>query len=501
MPPTAPLSAINGDSVAYAVPRNAPSGSVEITLPQPLSPSDVAIYKRILDLQARGAFAAADRLIGHLDNTTLLGTVLAARYLGPNYVTSPAELKAWWAKYANQPDAPAIYQLMQHKMPRAELPPPPHLALLPEETLTAGAAANPPHAVANLQWHAKFMQGIDAWTRGNLKDAAAIFAASANMPDVSDDDRAASQFWAARAALRLRQPEQYLNWLHQAAWSGHTFYGMLASRLLGQGFGPMGMASTLTEADIVAVDSTADGHLAFALLQIGESDQAAMALRALWPQIKQNPPLGRAVMAVAARAGLADVAIAIANRQISPVDEIAGAKLPLPALHPDGGFTVNPALVYALTRTESGFNPHAVSYVGARGLMQLMPSTAYAVRARAGISGSITNPSTNLALGQAYVRYLSQQPGIDGNLLAILASYNAGPGAAAAWYGKLTPHSDPLLFIETIPNTQTRRFVHQVMADSWIYAEEIGLKPKSLDELAEGSFPRLGENQYTEAAN
>jgi hypothetical protein len=53
-PPQAPLSALNGDSVAYAVPRNAPAGNVEIILPQPLSPSDIALYQRIQELQADG---------------------------------------------------------------------------------------------------------------------------------------------------------------------------------------------------------------------------------------------------------------------------------------------------------------------------------------------------------------------------------------------------------------------------------------------------------------
>ena len=276
---------------------------------------------------------------------------------------------------------------------------------------------------------------------------------------------------------------------------------MLAGRLLGQGFGPTGIAATLTEADITAVDATPDGHLAFALLQVGENDEAETALRALWPDIQANPDLGRSVMAVAARAGLVDVTIAIAGELPSPVDEIAGARLPLPALHPVGGFTVDPALVYALARTESGFDAGAVSRCGARGLMQLMPVTASYVRRHEGVSGSISNPSSNLALGQGYIRYLGQQPGINNNLLAILASYNAGPGAASAWYGALQDDSDPLVFIETIPNDETRRFVRQVLADSWLYAEEIGLKPESLDQLAEGNFPQLNLNFYTAAAD
>ncbi|OYV33348.1 MAG: hypothetical protein B7Z81_11510 [Acidocella sp. 20-61-6] len=498
MPPqTAPLSAINGDSVAYAVPRNAPSGDVEIVLPEPLPPSDVAMYQRVLDLQDNGRYSEADKLISRLDDTSLVGSVLAERYLSPTYHASAKELLSWYTQYGSQPEAASVYALMQKRIRASDLPVAPRISLLPEATLTAGAAAKPVSAPDGAVWHAKFMTGLAAWQRGDLADAAQQFQNTAHMTGISDDDRATSDFWAARAALRMQKPEAYLNWLHQAAWARDSFYGMLAGRLLGQGFAPSGIAATLTEADITAVDATAQGHLAFALLQIGETGQAETALRALWPQLRSNPDLGRAVMAVAARAGLVNVTIALAGKLPNPVDEIAGARLPLPALHPDGGFTVDPALVYALARTESGFDAQAVSRCGALGLMQLMPKTAAYVRRQVGIHGVLSSPSANLALGQAYLHYLGQQSGINNNLLAILASYNAGPGAASAWYGQLHDNSDPLVFIESIPNNETRRFVRQVLADSWLYAEEIGLKPSSLDQLAEGNFPQLTTEVYT----
>ena len=498
-PPSAPASATGGDSVAYAVPRNAPSANVEIILPEPLPPSAVVMYQRIMAAQSAGEFSEADRLIARLDDTSLVGPILAQRYLSQNYISTPAELVAWYAQYGSQPEAVDIYALMRHKLRASQMPAAPVVSLLPETTITAGAAADPAIAPDSYIWHRQFMTGIDDWEKGDLADAAAAFGATAGMAGISDDDRAASQFWAARAALRMQQPEAYLNWLHQAAGASDTFYGMLAGRLLGQGFGPSGISATLTEADITAVDATPDGHLAFALLQVGAIGQAETALRALWPQIQANPDLGRAVMAVAARAGLVDVTISVASELPNPVDEIAGARLPLPALHPAGGFTVDPALVYALARTESGFDVDAVSRCGARGLMQLMPVTASYVRRQEGVSGSLNDPSANLALGQGYIRYLGQQPGINDNLLAILASYNAGPNAVASWATQ--DQTDPLLFIETIPNDETRRFVRQVMADSWLYAEEIGLKPESLDQLAEGNFPRLDTNFYTASVN
>ena len=500
-PPSAPLSAVSGDSFAYAVPRNAPSPDVEVVLPEPLPPSAVAMYKRIFRLQNAGSYAEADRLISRLDDPTLIGPVLAARYLSNNYISTPAELRRWYARYSDQPEAPAIYALMRWKLHGRDLPPAPRLALLPEQTITQGGASHPSLGPDDTFWRQRFAEGLADWKAGALGEATTVFDNTAAMSGISDDDRAASAFWAARAALRQHQPDAYLNWLQQAASTGGTFYGMLAGRLLGQGFGPTGVAATLTEADVIAVDATPQGHLAFALLQVGERAQATLALRALWPQIKDDPDFGRSVMAAAARAGLVDVTVALAGELPNPVNEIAGARLPLPALHPAGGFTIDPALVYALTRTESGFDASAVSPVGARGLMQLMPETASYMRREHDIGGSVYDPSDNLAMGQAYIRYLGEQPGIDDNLLAVLASYNAGPGAAEAWYQHITTSSDPLMFIETIPTDQTRRFVKQVLTDSWLYAEEIGLKPASLDTLAEGNFPRLALNIDTASAN
>jgi len=499
-PPSAQSGAYGGDSVAYAVPRNAPSGDVEIILPEPLPPSAVAMYQRIISLQDNAEYTAADHLISRLDDTSLVGPILAARYLSPDYHSTGAELLAWYADYGAQPEAQAIYKLMQHKIARPQLPPAPDITLMPETTMTAGAAARPVSRPDGNLWHRQFLAGITDWQHGDIAAAAKNFDRSETLHGISDDDRAASNFWSARAALRQQQPSVYFDRLNQAAAVGSSFYGMLAGRLLGQGFGPTGIAATMTEADITAVDATPNGHLAFALLQLGESAQAETALRSLWPSIEQNADLGRAVMAVAARAGLVDVTIGIAGTLPNPVDEIAGARLPLPALHPTGGFTVDPSLVYALARTESGFDADARSHAGARGLMQLMPQTASYIQRRQGVSGALSDPSSNLALGQAYMRYLGQQPGIDDNLLAVLASYNAGPGAAAAWYSALQDDSDPLVFLETIPNDETRRFVRQVLADSWLYAEEIGLKPSSLNALAEGNFPKLDENFATASA-
>lgn len=488
---TPPTDGLNGVSVAYAVPRNTPPDGAEVALPRPLTPSDVTFYRRALQLQQNGDFTASDKMLTRVSDNSLVGIVLAQRYLSGHYKVSQAELTGWWSKYANSPAAPSVYGLMQHTLAPANLPAPPQQSLLPEQALNASDTTKSAYEPDSSSWRRLFVSGLDAWKKGDMQAAETVFVQTAEMQGIPSVERATSAFWAARAALRLQEPGQYLSWLHKASLSGNTFYGLLAQCLLGETSSSSAVSAPLTEADVAAVDALPNGHLAFELLQVGMLHEAQLALRSLWPEIQTTPGLGHAVMAVSAQAGLVDIAVALAGNAANPANEFAGVQLPTPSLYPQGGFNINPALVYALARTESGFNPYATSPVGARGLMQLMPSTANLMRRVAGISGSLTDASANMAMGQAYIKYLAGLPTINDNLLAILASYNAGPGAAAAWYGDLTKDSDPLLFMESIPNNQTRHFVQQVLADSWIYAEEIGIHPHSLNELAEGNFPKL----------
>ena len=75
----------------------------------------------------------------------------------------------------------------------------------------------------------------------------------------------------------------------------------------------------------------------------------------------------------------------------------------MPRLHPAGGFRIDPALVYALTRLESNFDAAAVSPAGALGLMQIMPVTARYVMGDALDDPKLHDPSLDLDVGQRYV--------------------------------------------------------------------------------------------------
>jgi soluble lytic murein transglycosylase-like protein len=338
-----------------------------------------------------------------------------------------------------------------------------------------------------------FVAGLAAWRKGD-PSATALFAAAAAAPHASQDLAATAAFWAARSALRGGQDKDYLPWMRRAARTGTGFYAVLAQRMLGQdGPAPSFGNQTLGLADLEAVASDPRGERAFALLQVGQTHLAEEELRYLYPAIAHDAAMRRAVMLVAWQAGMATLASQIAALDPS---RPAGSTIVIPpmSLVMPRAPHVDPSLLYALVRVESNFDPHAVSNEGAQGLLQLKPATAAFMDETRGARepGRLSDPRYNLEMGQRYINYLSGQSSIDGDLLRILASYNAGPTEAAGWSNAQVAEHDPLLYIEMIPNVQTRRFVFCVLRYSWAYAQQLDLPIPSLDALAEGQFPHLG---------
>lgn len=116
-------------------------------------------------------------------------------------------------------------------------------------------------------------------------------------------------------------------------------------------------------------------------------------------------------------------------------------------------YGVDPLLIYLVMREESGFNHRAVSRVGARGLMQLMPATA----ARLGVR-NIHDPVENVGAGTRYLRSLIDMFGGDINLA--LAGYNAGEGAVIKYGRRIPPYRETVNYVWRI-NTAYRRTVGQ----------------------------------------
>src|SRR5205814_5518728 len=146
---------------------------------------------------------------------------------------------------------------------------------------------------------------------------------------------------------------------------------------------------------------------------------------------------------------------------------------------PDGG-TAEHSLLFAIMRQESAFERDAVSRVGARGLMQLMPATASFVANKLQLPFSADRLTAdgiyNVLLGRAYLEQLIDDFG--GSYGLAIAAYNAGPGRVRQW---LRDYGDPrgggidmVDWIENIPIGETRNYVQRVLETLQIYRGKIG---------------------------
>ena len=238
------------------------------------------------------------------------------------------------------------------------------------------------------------------------------------------------------------------------------------------------------------------GGRALALTEVGRNDLAESELRQLLSE--SSRPLQTAALALAEKSRMPSLTL-----QLSTVTSRGDGKpfdaalYPLPPWQPSGGLKVNRALVYAIMRHESQFDPEAVSSRGACGLMQIMPSTARHIAnenrlergTKSRCAAALLDPATNVDMGQKYLRILSEKPMIRDNLLFLLAAYNGGPGNLARWISG-NDRSDPLLFIESLPARETRDYVQQVMLHYWMYRSRLSKPDSAIAELARGEWPR-----------
>ena len=130
--------------------------------------------------------------------------------------------------------------------------------------------------------------------------------------------------------------------------------------------------------------------------------------------------------------------------------------------------SLEPALVMAVINAESRFRPNAESHAGAKGLMQIMDTTAAWIAERAGLDGyaeRVFDPAANIAMGTWYIAYLL---GLFEYEQTALAAYNAGQGRVRDWLNN-PEHSSDGVTLDNIPFSETRNYVQRVARNQRVY--------------------------------
>ena len=333
--------------------------------------------------------------------------------------------------------------------------------------------------------------GLAAWRLHKYAEAARHFETLANQSGESPWIVSAAAYWAARSHFINGKPEHYNRLMMIAVEHPRTFYGLLAMRTLGIKPTFRWDNPELDNHAVRELGKLKQGQRTLALLQVGQDRPAERELTVL--ATGANKELAQAILAFTSRAQLPTLAVRLDTLYFRSESGHDGAAYPVPKWRPTDGFRIDRALIYALIRQESGFNPRAKSWAGAAGLMQLMPATASFVAQDSAYKKDkrklLFTPELNLTLGQRYIEILLADENIKGDLFMLAAAWNGGPGNLSKWLKKGSHGTDPLLFIESIPSRETRIFVERVLTNLWVYRARMGQTDPSLDALAAGEWP------------
>ncbi|MDP8256703.1 MAG: lytic transglycosylase domain-containing protein [Candidatus Alcyoniella australis] len=360
--------------------------------------------------------------------------------------------------------------------------------------------------------------GFASYMTGQYSNAVRALEASADVESDSEDVQRAL-FWAARACeARGDRPGAALGYFAVLDQGPHEYYGLLArERLRSMGVPPLvrserfdlggaapslgalapaGMALPTTD-DAAGLVHTAqaqeEGFAAFHLLRLREQlamgliDQAQLEVQALRSARDYGGVSASALLSEALwdeQQLLSSLIVANYAQRLAglsglpdPHGVLWSLRLPKPyfetvkLMAEDNG--VDPYLMMGLMRQESAFQSGVTSRSGARGLMQVMPSTGKYIARKLGVlerykHALLYQPDVSIALGCWYIGHL--QGIADNDAVRTVASYNGGPGNAAKWWPRFSG-MEQAAAVELIPLRETRNYVKYVMRNWSLYRE------------------------------
>ncbi len=316
-----------------------------------------------------------------------------------------------------------------------------------------------------------------------LKDPATAKKHFAELKSVASTpiSTARAEYWLGRAAEEGGDLEEALTHYLAAGKFPTTYYGQLALDRVGRTAVP-GPRKPLIADTARRIVCERDSVRAMRILaQIGQEDAAARYMISMANET-EDPLTLVGLAETAQQMGMKWGTVWIGKRGSqagAPTDAYAFSTAGMPDF-PTVGQPIDPAVVYAIARQESVFNPAAVSPAGARGLMQMMPATAKATAKQTGqpydVKRLTADPRYNATLGAAHLGELADF--YDNAYALVFAAYNAGPGRVSEWLERFgDPRKgeiDPVDWVELIPFNETRNYVQRVMEGLQVYRASLG---------------------------
>ena len=289
--------------------------------------------------------------------------------------------------------------------------------------------------------------------------------------------QARTLYWQGRALEAQGETQRAMALYARAADHSTAYYGQLARARLGLSDQPIRRAQAVAQGEA----RLAPVRAVEVFEAVGERDLAFRLTTDLARRL-EDPAQIAALARVAARARDARATLVIgklASQRGVALDDAAFPLFGVPEFEPLARSAEAP-VVYAIARQESAFQPDARSHAGAKGLMQMLASTARRTAQRAGVPFEedrlISDPAFNAKLGAAHLAELMDEHGQ--SLILTFAAYNAGGHRVKQWiaaYGDpRKPDVDPIDWVERIPFFETRNYVQRVVENVGVYRARFG---------------------------
>jgi soluble lytic murein transglycosylase len=322
-----------------------------------------------------------------------------------------------------------------------------------------------------------------------LDDPAAAATHFARIQEVSSHptSQARSHYWLGRTAEALHRRDQARAEYQAAANSSAAYYGQLARARLG-----------LAALALAPPPATPDKRAEIERLELVRALEILYALKETALVIPLMADLGGKLDDVGALSALGELAeqqhdargmLHLGKAALArglPLDYYAFPAVGVPRYSPIGPGIDN-AMLFAIIRQESAFNPADWSAAQAMGLMQVTPVAAKDTCKRFSCSYDVKRLKNdmpyNLQIGAAELGGVMQD--YRGNYMLAFAAYNAGRGRVQEWIARFgdprDPKVDPVDWVERIPFMETRNYVQRVMENMQVYRTRFGAAPLTIE--------------------